>query len=508
MIKLTKLLAFLALFTLFSCSDDTKDDPIKDPEVPGTEIPKDEVINDTKSLTTVGQSVTEKVPVTAGNSYLFDIDWKEDDFTLEVTLKDPDGINIPLESSSITAKKTGVYTLTITLTEITAGATGPYTFTYTLTEFPPVSASLNGKWLFTKGVTTAYGKTTIRNYSADSAIEVIEIRNDSLISYYYSRYDEEDNIQEYSVPFAESWFAEVKYSIDGNTLTLANGNRLGTNTSTLIKFSGEMSTITWAEEVFTLPTEFIGTWYLAEESEKWTESIEGVEESSNMSETYNSAAESNEIVKITADSVTFYTRNFGTIDSSTSSIAEWYYFFRNKTSTSGMISSDAVYCWVEDKGWEVGNETSTYKSYTGDLPTTEWSVVNIPTTTNPLTVETPFTREVNERDTLWFSVSLNKGEQYIFNLGLKNEIQAGFALFDENKVKVDNFYSYWNDHTYYAKSSGTHFIAAYVEYIYEGSSGTFELTVNQNSDINGNIRSSRAVEPNRPHKIQCGQYLR
>lgn len=500
MIKLTKLLAFLALFTFLSCSDESKDDPVINQ---GTKIPKEDVLNTQKSLAAVGESVIEKVNVTTGNSYLFDLDYEENKFSLTVTLSDPDGINVPLESSSITAQKTGVYTLTITLSEIAEGVTGPCNFSYTLTEFPPVSASLSGKWVFTKGVATAYGKTTTRINTADSALEVIEFRNDSLISYYYDGYSEETNIYTYAVPIAESWFTGVKYSVNGTSLTLTNSNRLGSNTTTYSKFSGTIDQITWAPEVFKLPTEFIGTWYLASESEKRTESYNGEEESDEYSVSYNSGAESVEIIKITADSITSYYRSLGSIDSSSRSISNYYYFFDGMSVTSGMISSDNVYCWIEDDGWEVGNETETYKSYTGDLPIAEWSTVTIPTTTNPLTIGTKFSQVVNEDDTLWFSISLNAGEQYVFSSS--NTMETKFTILNENKINVSSF---WNDYTYYAMSSGIHYIAAEINYIHEGNSDTFDLTVSQNSDINGNIRSSRAVELNRNPQIQGGQYIR
>lgn len=492
---LTTLLAFLTTFTLFSCSDEPKDEtPAPEVEfIQGTEIPKETVDQGEKSLSTLDEELTVKVNATAGNSYQINIKVNSRQFEMNIEGATPDGIYFHLvthtivspdkfsKSTTFLARESGEYAITISLSEISEGAVGPFHFTYEVTEMLPLTESLEGKWLLTQKRSRVSGVSMEKNYTADSAIELIDIRNDSLITYEYSSYYDYYNSTHRL--YLNSDQAEMTYDLRGDSLSYSIGTVDDFATHVYIRYQGDVSDLTWSNDAFVVPDEFIGTWYYTGYDQQWVE-YEDDAITYNESDTSLTTSETGWIIKITKDSVTSYGRSWG-VDTSTNAIKDES-FLQNCRVSSGELVSEDFNFWIGLDNWYVNQWNNYYKPFNGDVPAA-WSDITIANTPIVLTPETKYSTTVEKGDTLWFSLSLEPSQSYDF-ICSNDDVQLSFALFDPNMEKVHAFHSSWPQS--YTSSAESHYLGAVVNYVHgDAVSALFDITVS-----NSNGRASRSPE--------------
>lgn len=362
----------------------------------GTELEKTIVFTGDITMNSLTDTVSQPISATLGNTYTVSQNYK--DFEVSYQVLDPTGAVISY-GGAFKATQTGSYTYRFYVSwhEIAA----PYTKAITIEEYAPLDASLSGMWLLTSEYSSTLGKTYTTTFRADSADEVIEFRNDSLIRYTFDVNN--SNINSYGQLFAGHWYSSLKISNDGTTLTFTSSGAEGASVYTYTKYTAPLSSITWQEQVFNVPSNAIGSWYRS--SENWNYYEFGIQDSN--SNTYASGALSDRIVVITADSVISFS-NEGFQVRREASLAAGLSWWNYGTMINGEFHLD--YVEYEDNV-EYGYESEVYTSYSGTVPPTEWNSLTIPATSTTIASNQTLPATLSG-DTLWYNLAVTAGSEY------------------------------------------------------------------------------------------------
>jgi len=338
------------------------------------------------------------------------------DFDLGVIFMDPDGIII--EDEAILVNNSGAYQVGVFLDWFDESDT--YTGTFVVAKYPAVPTELSGMWLLVKAGGTAFGESSFTTFSASNASELIEIRNDSIITYEYEAY--EDELYTYSELFAESWQRYMKYGVNGNRLTFYLGSELGSYSLVYEKYSGDTSTISWAGSTFKAPEGLIGTWYLSYEKWREYEAGDGEVFDESAEEIYPAGAASREIIEITSDSVTFYYKSREwDIEIETEPVRENYWLLSNAVISGNQftVKECAAGTWTEVDGTveeEAYMEIVSYTRYSGDAPPQGWSEINLPTSYVDMALDGEYTGDLSAGDSIWFRIPVTTGQRCTFEV--------------------------------------------------------------------------------------------
>lgn len=351
------------------------------------------------TLNSVTDTVSKSINVTAGYVYNVETGYNYNS-NFSITYRVVDAADSIVSHGGAFKAATGTYTVKFFIVWSDGSSTGPFTEKISIEQYAPLDNSLSGMWLLTSEYSSALGKTYSASFRADSADEVIEFRNDSIIAYTFSVYD--NSVSTYGQLFAGHWYSSMNISNDGTTLTFSLSGAGGTSEYTYKKYTSPLSSITWQEQVFKVPANAIGTWYRS--SESWNYFEFGVQDYD--SSAYESGAVSDRIVTITADSIISYSNREFMVQRDARPVMESS-FWNYGSMIDGKFHID--YVEYEDES-EYGYELEVYTPYTGTVPPAEWSSITIPAISTPIGNET-LSATLNS-DTLWYKFAVTAGTKY------------------------------------------------------------------------------------------------
>ncbi len=490
MTKFTKTTTLLSTLLVLGCGVTDSGDENKNSDnngsnngtTQGEKVEKVEIADGVGTIATISDTALYKFTAEAGKSYSVEVsDTSEDYWTHIVDIVDADGVSLLFDNNYTSSSRafipsiSGEHTIKIAISlsnNDSELSNYPYTIEVTEVETP---AGLDGKWLLVKETGSAFDKSYERTYSANSVDDLLEFNGDVLIRYTYDTYS--DTVRSELQLFAESWKSEMKFQLSGNNLTLSQGNKDGSYYEYYVKYTGDISALTWKNENYSVPAELIGTWYNSAEEYRWEEFGNGEFESEILNEQYTQD-ETSYIYRITADTVYSYSRNGFSYNMSATAVEHsWIY----RVVVNGNTFTD-TWAGIEmdgDDDYEVGYEVETYAKYTGELPPAKWSEVTLPTSSTDIVEGVKFSRDnISDGDVTWLKISLISGVQYLFEANSDNCCMDFFLIDTEPKQirQVGGYSSFTPEET------GDFYIYCVNEDIHDGSTYGFEITVTANSN--------------------------
>jgi hypothetical protein len=505
----------IALILFTSCTDTTKSDEEAEdngitPSI-GAPLEEEEVVSKDSSFQSENDTLSYTFTATAGGIYTVDIDEENYDFYVEVEgVYLPSGERLDVELydyDAVQATVAGEYTVKLTIRIYDESLTAPYNFSIEINEVASLEGSLDGMWILVKEEYQAFDQTSTVNYSVTNADEVLVFDGDNMTKYYYDSYYEEEGdspVYEDIYLFADHWLSELNYNVSGNTLTFSASASFGSQFYTYEKYDGAISSLTWARENVTVPSELIGTWYLAaaEWTEEWVE--DGEENSESEDTTYGSGVDSRRIFVITTDSITsYYKDGLGEVDVYTESASNNYWMLNSlKKDGSNLVESEVYFEYDGEGDYYAGSEMVIYKPYSGELPPAEWLEFTVPQTTN-LPLGESVTGAIVSNDTAWFNISVNEGDSY--EITATTDFYSLLALLNNTPEKLDDSWGGSSSPTtisFTADYTGEYVFCIagdwYEEY------GSFEVNFNTYSEDENiyysNARSSTAKKPSKSNR--------
>ncbi len=357
------------LFVFTGCLDSPTDSDNKTTSntTPTTAVKNPTKSKDTKSILET-DTITYEFSGVAGYSYVPKITTPSEDYYMNSFFVNTRGET--LNVSALKVDSSGTYKLKVHVNSVSPGVTGPFTYTLSIKTVMPVSSNFNGKWILVKEVGDAFGVQSEINYSISNASEVIGIQNDTIKDYRYDKYS--NSIMYEEQLFAQNYLSDYRYSISGNRLTFQSSNIYGSTTLYYEKYSGDLNAIVWNSNSFTAPQELLGSWYLS--YEKWNEALlyDGPLELDSVDTSYSSALNSNLIIEIDSDTISYYRNNGGTFNKESYHVSEYYEMLTTSTLNGNSFGSKEANCgvWKEhgEERFEVYGDVSTFTRYNGVVP--------------------------------------------------------------------------------------------------------------------------------------------
>lgn len=416
------LLALLALITLISCSDDTTDStesgngkvPGNDQTVPvaqGEMIPGSVIKSGEYIFKSSEDTLVFSIEAKAGKSYHVSLHYFNVPTQKVILSPAGDSLNSPFVST-----QSGSHTVKI-FTRSGAGENETASVEYSVKELNS-TAPLNGIWLLSEESYTTSVHSDTKRYSEESADIVMEIRNDSI---FYNTYYNIMNNQISGEPYLASLFPNMKYEVSENNLTLEQNNAYGYLKYSYSRFTGDIADIVWADELFEVQEEALGSWYLASETYNSVEFDKGVRTEDPETRRFSSAGSSRLIYEITKDECIEYVNEFSEdfLHPGYASSKSW--FFRNcRREGDNLIFERSNLIFYGDEQSYVDYEKQVFTKYEGELFPPEWSEITVPATVTPLEIGREISTTVNDRDTIWYEVDLEEG-YYQFNHSFDHE---------------------------------------------------------------------------------------
>lgn len=394
-----------------------------------------QLINETHILKTDSSTAIKDVTCKSGYNYKVDINQISWDYLIDVMIITPEGDT--LNTNAFQASSNGTYKVIAFVDYINSEYDGSFVYQIKIIEFAPLSENLNGTWILTEVLNGYKDKVQSIKYGIDSAYEIIEIRNDSIIETSYDDY-EVDSLYISSDLAIDNWLWQLKITQNGNQLQFSDTLEHIIVSYVYEKYTGAVADVKWDMQNISVPSSMIGTWYQSGELYEVEGYWEGYYQYLKDSIVFESGAKSGEIKIITSDSIIIYNNaGFGQVDTYHESISDNYWFFKTSAVENGKIVNAEIECDIEGSIWYGGYMQSDYSPYSGDLPPVEWSEFELPIEYVSLGLNEIHSGTLSQRDTLWFRIPVTEGDEYTLEV-ISGNFDTYMTLIDDAKNIVSD----------------------------------------------------------------------